>query len=206
MARHEMAQSMAGECTVNLIKGVPFCSQIARIKNDTSFTGKAMSGYIEYKREFMKGWTRKVARAAGVAEGRGRRGVLLLEKLLQQLYPDALPHELPSNRTKWMRWKAGQQTPSLDSFQKIHVRARGLGYIGQGATLRALQERAGMMSEAEWEFWCHHDADPFGVADQEWGDQELEQELREQLVVLEQEAAAIRARLDRLRKSARIDA
>lgn len=63
-----------------------------------------------------------------------------------------------------------------------------------------------MMSEAEWEFWRHHDADPFGVANQEWEDQELEQELREQLVALEQEAAAIRARLGRLTKSARADA
>jgi hypothetical protein len=69
-----------------------------------------------------------------------------------------------------------------------------------------MRDRAMMMSEAEWEFWRHHDADPFDAADQEWGDHELEQELREQLVVLEQEAAAIRARLGRLRKSARIDA
>lgn len=149
-----------------------------------------MSDYAEYKREFMKGWTRRVSRAAGVAEGRGKRGALLLEELLQQLYPDAEAHELPSHRTRWMRWKAGHQTPSLGSFQKIHVRAVRLGYIGQGVTLRAIRERAGMMGESEWEFWQRYEANPaFDV-------EAREQELWERLVALEQEAAAIRRALD----------
>jgi len=107
---------------------------------------------------------------------------------------------LPSHRTKWMRWKAGQQTPSLDSFQKAHIRAVRLGYIGQGVTLRAMQERAGMMGKVEWEFWRRHEANPaFDVEarEQELREQlvEREQELREQLVALEQEAAAIRRAL-----------
>lgn len=148
-----------------------------------------MSDYAEYKREFMKSWTRQVARAAGVAEGRGRRGALLLEDLLEKLNPGATAEELHAFRTRWMRWKAGHQTPSLDSFQKIHVRAVRLGYIGQGMTLRAMRERAGMMGEVEWEFWQRYEANPaFDVKAQE-------QELWERLVALEQEAAAIRRAL-----------
>lgn len=148
-----------------------------------------MQEYAEYKREFMRVWTRKVSRAAGVAEGRGKRGALLLEDLLKKLNPGATAEELHAFRTRWMRWKAGHQTPSLDSFQKTHVRAIRLGYIGQGMTLRAMQERAGMMGEAEWEFWRRYEVNPaFDV-------EAREQELRERLVAVEQEAAAIRRAL-----------
>jgi hypothetical protein len=98
----------------------------------------------------------------------------------------------PSGRRcmiRCVRGKAGHQVPSLDSFQKIHVRAVRLGYIGQGATLQAMQERAGMMGEIEWEFWRRYEANPaFDV-------EAREQELRERLVALEQEAAAIRRAL-----------
>lgn len=88
-----------------------------------------------------------------------------------------------------MRGESGHQTPSLDSFQKIHARAVRLGYIGQGITLLAMQERAGMMGEFEWEFWRRYEANPaFDV-------EAREQELRERLVALEQEAAAIRRAL-----------
>lgn len=148
-----------------------------------------MQDYAEYKREFMRAWTRKVSRAAGVAEGRGKRGGLLMDDLFRKLNPGATADELHAFRTKWMRWKAGHQAPSLDSFQNIHVRAVRLGYIGQGATLRAMQERAGMMGAVEWEFWQRYEANPaFDV-------EAREQELRERLVALEQEAAAIRRAL-----------
>ena len=154
-----------------------------------------MQDYAEYKREFMRDWTRKVSRAAGVAEGRGKRGTQLLEDLLLKLYPGATDSELDAHKTKWMHWKAGQQTPSLYNFQKIHIRAVKLNYIGQGLpTLQAMQERSGMMSEDEWEFWRRYDANPaFNIEGQE-------QELRERLVALEREAAEIRHALGKLKE------
>lgn len=148
-----------------------------------------MQDYAEYKREFMKDWTQKISHAAGVALGRGNRGTLKLEKLCEKLNPDATAQELHSFRTRWMRWKAGQQMPSHDNFQVFNSRAVKLGYLGQGQTLRAMQERAGMMSEAEWTFWRRYEENPaFDV-------EAREQELRERLAALEREAAAIRRAL-----------
>jgi hypothetical protein len=148
-----------------------------------------MQDYAEYKQEFMRDWTRKVSRAAGVAEGRGKRGALLMDDLFRKLNPGATADELHAFRTRWMRWKSGQQTPSHESFKSIHARALKLGYLGQPTTLRAMKERAGMMGEVEWEFWRRYEANPaFDV-------EAREQELRERLVALEQEAAAIRRAL-----------
>lgn len=145
-----------------------------------------MKDYAEYKHEFMKDWTQKVSRAAGVAQGRGARGKMKLQELCKKLSNDQDPDAF---RTRWMRWKAGLQAPSYDSFKAIHARAVNLGYLGQGQTLRAMQERGGMLSEAEWDFWRRYEADPaFEI-------EEREQELRERLAALEREAMAIRRAL-----------
>ena len=151
-----------------------------------------MQDYAEYKREFMMNWTRKVSSAAGVAQGRGKRGTKKLEKLLEELSDE----DVDSFRTRWMRWKAGQQIPSYSSFKKIHERALEIGYLGQPTTLRAMRERCMMMREGEWEFWRRYEANPAFNLDNE----ERKQELRERLAVLEQEAAAIRQALGILKE------
>ena len=148
---------------------------------------KAKEAYNQYKRQAVQNWAQLISLRAGYKPGSGRRS--------NEISQANFIHEnFLVEYHDWKRYKAGKQSPSWSRLQQIHKRALELKLLGQGKTLRALQERPGIMSESEWEEWQLIEADPYLLPDPEAQTKEAEKKkkLRARLQELEREVRAIR--------------
>lgn len=142
--------------------------------------------YKQYRKEFIKDWACKISRRFGCEPGKGGRGKKdnLLGRLVDSLH---LSYDT------WQKYQAGKYAPNDDRMAIMNKRAIQLGLIGQGHSLKSIQERSGMMIQDEWDFWMNQTNPSFQFEDEE-------QELSEKALKLEQQAAELFSEAQAIRR------